>query len=682
MYSLHIALQGCLKSGGIDYGVTADTGGHIRYLLELTECSAARSEVDRIDILTRGFNDPRLEDSYSRRVDRLDEKRRIVRLKTTNDGYLSKEDMHQEHEELLRAARLYLRELPRLPDVIHAHYADAGRLAADLKAEFGIPVVFTGHSLGRVKAHASGPSPDLDRRIAIEERAIEAADILIASSRDEAEVQYADYQAYDPGKIRVIPPGGDLDGFSGARSTLAVRRQLRRFLVDPDKPALLAIARPVTKKNLAALVEAFGRNTALREAANLIVVAGTRGDISALEDECADNLRQLLELIDRHDLYGQVAYPKSHSQSDIPSYYAYARETRGLFVNPALNEPFGLTLLEAAAAGLPLVATDSGGPNDIIETCRNGLLVSPEDPDAIGRACLDILSSEEIWEEYSRQGAEAVRLFDWPAHCEEYHALIRSLMSPPVAAPPERPAAMLVCDIDNTLVGSGPAMDDFCRWQQDRRDLMFGIATGRSFHSAQAVLNKANAPNPAFIIASVGAEIFYRRANGATYVRDDEWRTELDRGWDREAIRRLIAEETDLRPQSYLEQRRHKLSYFAVDRPDAASDLRALLSKHGLAATVIRSHDTYLDVLPMSASKGAAVEWVRQRFGLPENCVLAAGDSGNDVEMLRAVPMAIIVANFSDGLAQRSDLGHAYVARQNFAHGIIEGAEFHLSRRA
>lgn len=55
--------------------------------------------------------------------------------------------------------------------------------------------------------------------------------------------------------------------------------------------------------------------------------------------------------------------------------YRFAAVTKGLFVNLALQEPFGLTLIEAAAHGLPSVATKNGGPMDIIATLKNGVLV-------------------------------------------------------------------------------------------------------------------------------------------------------------------------------------------------------------------------------------------------------------------------------------------------------------------
>ena len=67
-----------------------------------------------------------------------------------------------------------------------------------------------------------------------------------------------------------------------------------------------------------------------------------------------------------------MAYPKQHRRDQIPAIYRWAALHRGLFVNPALTEPFGLTLLEAAACGLPMVATDDGGPRDILARCDNG----------------------------------------------------------------------------------------------------------------------------------------------------------------------------------------------------------------------------------------------------------------------------------------------------------------------
>lgn len=76
--------------------------------------------------------------------------------------------------------------------------------------------------------------------------------------------------------------------------------------------------------------------------------------------------------------HGKMAIPKKHDfEYEVPELFRIAAEKKGVFVNPALTEPFGLTLLEASATGLPIVATNDGGPQDIIHNCGNGILVDP-----------------------------------------------------------------------------------------------------------------------------------------------------------------------------------------------------------------------------------------------------------------------------------------------------------------
>ena len=114
----------------------------------------------------------------------------------------------------------------------------------------------------------------------------------------------------------------------------------------------------------------------------------------------------------------------------MPDIYRLAAVSRGVFVNPALTEPFGLTLLEAAASGLPVVATENGGPVDIIANCRNGLLVDPLDKKAITGALLKILHNPEQWRELSSRGLQGVRKhYAWPAHAKVYLERIRPLLA-------------------------------------------------------------------------------------------------------------------------------------------------------------------------------------------------------------------------------------------------------------
>lgn len=687
MFVLHIALQGCLRATNVEYGITADTGGHIRYLLDLVSASNRHPAIDRTEIVTRAFRDPHRAECYGQPRETVDPATHIVRLYSASDAYLAKEELWTQHDSLVEALVAHIAALDRWPDVLHAHYADAGVVAARVSARLGIPYVFTAHSLGRVKLAAfGGACENLDRRIAAEEAAIAGAAAIIASSRDEAEVQYADYAAYDPGRVRVLAPGSDLAQFAGAATERHVDAMLARFLTEPDKPVILAIARPVTKKNLAALVRAYGTSPALQAAANLVILAGTRDDLHALEPEIRDNLAELLHLIDRYDLYGKVAYPKSHRPEDVAAVYAHARVRGGVFVNPALNEPFGLTLLEAAASGLPVVATDSGGPNDIIATCGNGILVDPRSPDAIADAIGAILADPGLWARYAKAGSAAIAAYDWDRHVALYTDLLADIVAGAIDTGTGQdiapvPDVLLVSDIDGTLTGCAESVRAFTLWHREQSDILFAIATGRSFHSAMTVLCQQDLPAPAIMITSVGSEIYHRVAGGR-YRRDEAWDAIVAAGWDREAVAALIDRAGGLAPQSPLEQRAFKLSYFADGDDRAAARIRALLTEHGHSCSIIQSHGRYLDVLPYRASKGTAVEHVRRMLGLGTRQVIVAGDSGNDIEMLRSSPHAVIVGNYSDGLGTRRDLRHGYVSAAHHARGVIEGVAHFRSRTA
>ena len=670
MFICHIALQGCLTLEDVPYGITADTGGHIKYLLELAAASAQDESVDRIDIVTRGFRNAQFGDRYQPGQVEQRGKIKLVRLDDGDARYLPKEDLWTRKNDLTEAFLAYLGTLDRLPDLIHAHYADAGYVASMIKQRLGIPYIFTGHSLGAVKRQANGQStPSLERRIVMEEDALERADAVIASSLDEAEAQYAHYGAIEGGRIRVIPPGCDLERFQNAMPSDKVRRDINRFLREPDKPMILAIARPVRKKNLLGLIEAFARDRALQEAANLVIVAGCRSDLEELEPECRDVCKALLEAVDQHDLYGKVAYPKSHEPEDIPAYYALARESGGVFVNPALNEPFGLTLLEAAAARLPVVATDSGGPNDIIERCGNGLLVCPHDVTAIAKACRTIIADRTTRIRYAAAGVNAVTSYDWAAHRTVYHRLVEDLIAPPRVHTQRR--RLLVCDIDNTLLGDREALKKFLSWHAASGDETYlGIATGRSFHSAQAILAAEGVPNPDVIISSVGAQIHWFDDERRCFVEDERWKARIARDWDADAIAALAAR-IELRRQGPLEQRVGKSSYFLDDHDPVR--VAKIFAEKELSVEVVASHGRYLDILPYGVGKHSAVLHAGEKLGLLQSQVIVAGDSGNDRSMLRACPHPIVVGNWSDGLLDDPALSHAYVASATHAAGILEG---------
>ena len=661
MRIMHIALGGCLTAPPVAYGLTEDTGGHIGYVLGAAEAQARLPGV-AVEIVTRRFDEPRLGAAHARSLETVGPGVTIRRLATARTGYLAKDDLAAELPSFTAALLAHL-EASVPPWVIHAHFADAAEAALAARERFGCPVVYTPHSLALDKGRPRGGSA-WATRIARESRAIARCDAVIASSRDEAERQIAAHDGVRPGRIHTIPPG--VEPLPRAPDTASAQRLLEPFLREPGRPLILAIARPVRKKNLPGLVEIYAATPGLREAADLVVVAGLRDGVEDGPEEQVEVHRALLAAVDRHDLWGRVALPKRHAPADVAGLYALAAERRGVFVNPALSEPFGLTLLEAARAGLPVVATDRGGPRDILARLGHGVAVDPEDREAFGAAILRMLTEPEVWN-FAHLCAEARRhLLDWRHYAARSTDVYRSLRAPrPV---PCGARGMLCSDIDGTLTGTRPAARRFAAWAL-RRDRPFVVATGRTVTEARSVLSDWGLPEPCAWITSTGSEIYLRGADGQPEA-DPAWIAHISHGWAPDRVVDALAGLQGVRPQRAIERRSHKLGY-VVDDPGRAAEVREALAGRGLAAFVVFSHGDLLDVVPARAGKGAAMAWVAQRLEAAPGRVLAVGDSGNDLDMLAMADLGVIVGASSE-LSALDGRPRVRRARAAHADGVLE----------
>lgn len=446
---------------------------------------------------------------------------------------------------------------------------------------------------------------------------------------------------------------------------------------------ILAVQRPDERKNLETLIRAYGESDSLRELANLVLLVGTRDDIDTVPKGQRRVLQQMLRLIDRYDLYGSVAYPKQHSSEDIAEIYRLAASRRGVFVNPALTEPFGLTLIEAAASGLPIVAPNDGGPQEIVRICNNGVLIDPLDAEALAESLLEVLSDRHQWRLRARAGIRgANRNFSWEGHVARYLKRIKPLRrrQHKTTTVPRAPMALadrlLVCDIDNTLIGDREALAEFLLWlDAHRHRVAFGVATGRVLERTLSVLEEWNIPRPDVLITAVGSEIHYGRQD---LVRDLNWRRTIDYRWDTLSLRECLANVPGLRLQPARDQREFKLSYF-VERFawPGTREIRKRIKEYGLAASVIFSHHEFLDLLPVRASKGRAIQYLARRWGFEMDEVLVAGDSGNDADMLRSGALGVVVKNHSSELRYLRGRDRICFTEWPYAHGILEGIDRH-----
>ena len=435
---LHLHLHGLIRSNNLELGKDSDTGGQTQYVLELVKSLANTSEIDQVDLVTRLILDSKVDNSYSQEKEFIEPGAQILRFQFGPNKYLRKELLWPYLDELTQNLINYYQKHENKPSFIHAHYADAGYVGVRLSKALKVPLIFTGHSLGREKQRKlleTGLKTNqieklyfISKRINAEEEALQYADFVVTSTRQEAVYQYSHYQSFSAEKSRVIAPGVDHMKFHHIHSTTEtsdIDNMMNPFLKDLRKPPLLAISRAVRRKNIPSLVEAYGRSEKLKRKTNLILVLGCRDNTSKLDAQQKDVFQKIFEMIDKYNLYGKVAYPKKHSSDNIPSLYRWAASRGGIFVNPALTEPFGLTLLEASSCGLPIIATDDGGPKEIHSKCENGLLVDVSDINKLKIALEKGISNSSQWKLWSRNGIEGVhRHFSWNTHVRNYLSIL------------------------------------------------------------------------------------------------------------------------------------------------------------------------------------------------------------------------------------------------------------------
>jgi sucrose-phosphate synthase len=325
----------------------------VKYVVELARALAATAGVHRVDLLTRQISCPDVDWTYGEPVEMITRHADdgdsdggggayIVRLPCgPRDKYLPKESLWPHIPEFVDRALAHVTNVARAlgdqlqqldatgtgagspsppvwPYVVHGHYADAAEVAAHVASALNVPMVMTGHSLGRNKLEQLlklGRMPRAEiqgtyriaRRVEAEETGLDAAEVVVTSTKQEIEEQWGLYDGFDlmvERKLRVrrrrgvsclgrymprmvvIPPGMDFsyvdtqDGGDAADLQMIISSpkkplppiwsEVLRFFANPHKPMILALSRPDPKKNVTTLLKAYGESRHLRELANLV----------------------------------------------------------------------------------------------------------------------------------------------------------------------------------------------------------------------------------------------------------------------------------------------------------------------------------------------------------------------------------------------------------------------------
>jgi sucrose synthase len=380
------------------------------------------------------------------------------------------------------AERELLAEFQGRPDLIVGNYSDGNLVAFLLARKLKVTQCNIAHALEKSKYLFSNLYwQDLEEQYHFSLQftadliSMNAANFIIGSTYQEivgtadSVGQYESYQCFTmpelyhvvsgielfSPKFNVVPPGVNENyffpytntqkrllgertsagGFPDHRQellfTLEDPQRVFGKLDDPNKRPIFSLARLDRIKNLTGLAECFGKSQDLQERCNLILVAGKLRVEDSSDREEISEIERLYHIIDQYNLYGKIRWlgvmlPKA----DAGEIYRIIADRQGIFVQPALFEAFGLTVLEAMITGLPVFATEFGGPREIIQNRVNGFLINPTHQEEMAGTILDFISkcdqNPNYWQEISQQAIERVYShYTWKIHTKRLLSLSR-----------------------------------------------------------------------------------------------------------------------------------------------------------------------------------------------------------------------------------------------------------------
>ncbi|KAK1262263.1 Sucrose synthase 7 [Acorus gramineus] len=353
-----------------------------------------------------------------------------VPFKTENGilrQWVSRFDVYPYLERFAQEATVKILEhMEGKPDLIIGNYTDGNTVASLMASKLGIPLGTIAHALEKTKYEDSDvkwkelePKYHFSCQFTADVIAMNTADFIITSTYQEIAGskdrvgQYESHGAFtlpglcrfvsgisvfDP-KFNIASPGADQTMYfpytqkQKRLTTLhpAIEELLyskvdndehHGYLEDRKKPIIFSMARLDTVKNISGLTEWYGKNKRLRELANLVVVAGYFDPAKSKDREEINEIEKMHSLIEKYQLKGQFRWIAAQSdRRRNGELYRYIADTKGAFVQPALYEAFGLTVIEAMNCGLPTFATNQGGPAEIIVEGVSGFLIDPMNGD-------------------------------------------------------------------------------------------------------------------------------------------------------------------------------------------------------------------------------------------------------------------------------------------------------------
>jgi D-inositol-3-phosphate glycosyltransferase len=289
-------------------------------------------------------------------------------------------------------------------DLVHAHYWLSGQVAAAAAERWGVPLIQSMHTLGKVKnlALAGGDCAEPEARIRGEDEVVAAADRLVANTAEEAR-QLTELYGADPRRVKTVSPGVDLSVFRPG-SAVDARRKLGLPL---DAVVLVFAGRIQPLKGpdivLRAAAELLRSAPGLRDRLVVVFVGGPSGS----EVGAPGRLDALAASL---GIAGHVRQEPPCPQAELADWY---RAATAVLV-PSHSESFGLVAIAAQACGTPVVAAAVGGLRTAVRDGISGVLVDGHDPSDYALVLSKLVAAPEKLAALSRGAVEHASAFGWP----------------------------------------------------------------------------------------------------------------------------------------------------------------------------------------------------------------------------------------------------------------------------
>lgn len=309
-------------------------------------------------------------------------------------------------------------------DLLHAHYWLSGQVGAVAAERWGVPLVQSMHTLGKVKnlALASGDRAEPAVRIRGEAEVVAAADRLIANTGEEAR-QLVQLYGASPWRVETVSPGVDLSVFRPSSASAA----RHRLGLPADGIVLVFAGRIQPLKGpdvvLRAAASLLRLSPGLADRLTMVFVGGPSGSEVGAPG-------RLDGLVSDLGLSGCVRFEPPCPQRELADWYRAAT----VVLVPSHSESFGLVALEAQACGTPVVAAAVGGLRTAVRDGFSGVLVDGHDPLVWARVLSGLIASPARLAELSRGALAQAAAFGWPATADRLIEVYTGAMDG-VAAP-------------------------------------------------------------------------------------------------------------------------------------------------------------------------------------------------------------------------------------------------------